>query len=110
MLVCGKKNGAAEAVSGKLSGTYYRHASAAPQLVGSVDNVVKGTSGIGSSIFSLAVSGNEIQVRATPGADVTIDWGHRCAISGGKIVMFIQTLSITPRFHICATRAKEGLL
>jgi hypothetical protein len=83
--ITGKKNGNFnEAVSAKLSGTFYRNAGGAPTNIPTTDNVVKGAGAVGGSIFNLAASGNTIQVRCTPGANVTVDWGLVVSVTEGK--------------------------
>lgn len=85
VVVCGKQNGVfSEFASAKLSGTYGRNNGGAPTLAGSVDNTVKGTASLGTSSFSLAVSGNGIAIEVTPGVNAAVDWGLIVTVTEGK--------------------------
>jgi hypothetical protein len=83
--ITGKQNGNfAEYVSAKLSGTYGRNNGSGATNIGVNDNVVKGTSNLGTSAFNLNVNGPIIEARVTPGVNATVDWGVFVEVLEGK--------------------------
>jgi hypothetical protein len=74
VILTAKRNGAADAASIRLSGTFFRDAGGDCVRVGSDDKTIKQTGGI-SVDADLNINGARAEVRVSPGAAIILDWG-----------------------------------